>query len=90
MSIKYLTSSHTPELRRGKLVRDCRVKKKLSQADLADLINSKFSKVNAKMSQSRISHIECGRDIHASELYYFVECLNLTFEELKCFESSDP
>lgn len=85
MSIKYLTSNHTPELRRGILIREKRIERKFSQIELAIMINRMFP--HAKLTQPRVSDIERGSDLRASEMFYFADYFGVPVDRFRCFEA---
>ncbi len=83
MAIASKTKLHTPELRRGALIRELRAKKNLCQSDVACWVNANQYGIN--MTQRRISAIESGSDLRGTEIYALADCFGIDVEELRCF-----
>lgn len=83
MAIATKQKLHTPELRRGDLIREARVTKRLRQSDVATWINAHDYKI--RINQKRISQIEAGSDLRGSELFAIADCFGLDVNRLRCF-----
>lgn len=67
---------HTTERRQGALIRVLRTLRRLSQTDLASAVNAD-PKSSCRLSQYRVSIIEKGNGLYASELFPIARALKV-------------